>query len=260
MTSSADILIAIPTYNERENVEKLCAEIVGLGLDVHILFVDDNSPDGTGDLLDVLAQKHPGLNVLHRPQKNGIGSAHLTAITWAYRQGYDTLVTMDADFTHLPSDVGVLLQHRDGYDVVVGTRFRDSASLDGWSAWRKLLTKLGHVLTRVLLNMDYDATGALRVYNLRTIPVEMFLRVKSMGYSFFFESLYLLHTNNFRIKEVPIRLPARTVGHSKMTLREIVHSVKQLFVMFGIRLRGNLDKTVPGAADVLRAHSSSDRD
>ena len=222
-------LVFIPTYNERENVRALYEEIRALGLDLDIVFMDDNSPDGTGAVLDGLAASDPGMAVLHRSGKLGVGSAHAEGIAWAYARGYRTLITMDCDFTHPPAAIADLLQASAEADVVVGSRYLARRSLAGWNLLRKVLTLTGHLLTRVLLGMSYDATGAFRLYRLDRIPRQAFGMVSSKGYSFFFESLYILHFNRFRIREIPIVLPPRTYGHSKMSFREARHSVALLF-------------------------------
>lgn len=221
-------LIFVPTYNERENVGILCKAILQLGVDLDLLFVDDNSPDGTGKLIDQLALEHSNVTALHRSGKLGIGSAHYDGIQWAYSQGYSTLITMDCDFTHPPRYILELLKNAEGNHIVVGSRYLQKKSLSDWNLFRKSLTTFGHLLTRVLLRMPYDATGAFRLYRLDKIPRHSFDLVNSRGYSFFFESLYLFHFNGFRIKEIPIMLPARTYGHSKMDLGEIFKSVRLL--------------------------------
>jgi dolichol-phosphate mannosyltransferase len=225
-------LVFIPTYNERENVVALYAEIRALGRDLDVLFMDDNSPDGTGEVLDGLAANDPGIRVLHRSGKLGVGSAHAEGIAWAYAHGVQTLITMDCDFTHPPAAIVDLLRASTDADVVVGSRYLARRSLAGWNLMRKVLTLTGHLLTRVLLGMAYDATGAFRLYRLDRIPRQAFGMVSSKGYSFFFESLYILHFNRFRIREIPIALPPRTYGHSKMSLREVRHSVALLFSTF----------------------------
>jgi dolichol-phosphate mannosyltransferase len=222
-------LVFIPTYNERDNAPALYGEIRALGRDLDVLFMDDNSPDGTGEVLDDLAAHDPGLRVLHRTGKLGVGSAHADGIAWAYEHGYQTLITMDCDFTHPPAAIVELLREAAGADVVVGSRYLARRSLAGWNLMRRILTQTGHLLTRVLLGMTYDATGAFRLYRLDRIPRQAFGMVSSKGYSFFFESLYILHLNRFRIREIPIALPPRTYGHSKMSLREVRHSVALLF-------------------------------
>src|ERR1041385_9233074 len=221
-------LIFIPTYNERDNAPEMVRRLVALELNADLLFVDDNSPDGTGILLDQLAVANSRLHVIHRTGRQGVGSAHVAGINWAYENGYDTLVTMDCDFTHSPDDIPPMLRASEaGADLVVASRYLQPNSLPGWNLLRRLLTNIGHLLTRTFLGMSYDATGALRVYDLRKIPQAAFALVRAKGYAFFFESLFVLHCNNLRIVEVPIRLPARTYGHSKMSFREALRSARQ---------------------------------
>jgi dolichol-phosphate mannosyltransferase len=236
---SSKLLIFIPTYNEAENVESLCRELNELQLEADILFCDDNSPDGTGDIIDRLAGELPHVRSMHRPGKAGIGSAHRAGIHYAYEHGYETLITMDCDFTHQPSDVNRLLQvaHSSGQPVVIGSRYKGRDSLPGWNLMRRSLTHLGHLLTVNLLRLPHDATGALRVYQLTTVPREIFHRVRSNGYSFFFESLFVLHRNGFAIEEMPIALPARTYGHSKMSFQETFRSVARLLRLYWSSLR-----------------------
>jgi dolichol-phosphate mannosyltransferase len=222
-------LIFIPTYNERENAPEMVNRLCTLELDADLLFLDDNSPDGTGILLDELAAANLRLHIIHRSGRRGVGSAHAAGINWAYEQGYDTLLTMDCDFTHSPDDVPRMLETAaEGADVVVASRYLQPDSLPGWNLLRRLLTNIGHRLTHAFLGMTYDATGALRVYNLRKIPRAAFALVREKGYAFFFESLFVLHCNKLEIVEVPIRLPARTYGHSKMSFRDALRSARQV--------------------------------
>jgi dolichol-phosphate mannosyltransferase len=230
-------IIFIPTYNERGNVEPLCERIMRLHLDADVLFMDDSSPDGTGDVLDEMARSIPRLSVIHRPAKSGIGSAHVDGIALAYDRGYDRLVTLDADFTHSPETIPAFLRAADASDVVVGSRHLEADSLPGWTPIRKALTVLGHVLTRTMLGLKEDASGAFRVYNLETIPREVFDLVASRGYAFFFESLFVLNNSGFRIAEVPIKLPARTQGHSKMSYAEIGRSLWMLAALYAANRR-----------------------
>jgi dolichol-phosphate mannosyltransferase len=159
---------------------------------------------------------------MHRAGKLGIGSAHKDGIAWVYSHGYTHLVTMDCDFTHSPENIPDLLRCADDYDVVVGSRHLREDSLSGWNLWRKCITRAGHVLTIVLLKMPYDATGAFRLYRLDHIPRELFGSVTSNGYSFFIESLAILNLNGFRIREIPIALPPRTYGHSKLQFSDMI--------------------------------------
>ena len=226
-------LIFVPTYNENRNVERLCEELLALPLAADILFIDDGSPDGTGKTLDRLAREHRRVSVIHREGKLGIGSAHRAGIAYAYDKGYDLLITMDADFSHSPADLPRLLAaHTHDVDLVVTSRYLEPDSLPGWSLHRLFLTRFGHLLTRVLLRMPYDANGALRLYDLQRIPRELFELVTARAYGFFFESLFVLCRNGARIREIPIVLPARVYGNSKLTVRDAFRSGRLLVTLF----------------------------
>jgi len=221
-------LIFVPTYNESGNVERMATALLDLPLHADVLFIDDASPDGTGEIIDRIAKRTSRLSALHRNGKLGVGSAHIDGIRWAYDHGYEQLITLDCDFTHSPADVMRLVNSSEGYDVTCGSRYMEAASLPGWNILRRSLTGFGHMLTKHLLGIEVDATGALRVYDLRRIPREVFEMVGARGYGFFFESMFLLVRNGFTVKEVSIVLPARTYGTSKMTAREAVRSGTQL--------------------------------
>ena len=251
------VLVFIPTYNEHENVARIHKEIRALELDVDILFMDDSSTDGTGAILDRLVGGDARTKVIHRPGKLGIGSAHVDGITHAYQNGYDLLVTMDCDFTHSPADIPRLLEASEGADVTIGSRYMKRNSLPGWSFMRRCLTQFGHFLTKTFLHIGADASGAFRVYNLHNIPLRLFQSVNSRSYSFFFESLFLLANNGCTIKEIPIVLPARTYGHSKMSFREAAHSAIFLMKLWAEKLVNpgrfqvarKLDSTNPNLSD-----------
>jgi dolichol-phosphate mannosyltransferase len=225
---SSRILVFVPTYNERENVEKLCSQILALNLDLDVLFLDDNSPDGTGAVLDQLAERHARVKVIHRAGKFGIGSAHRHGIAWAYDHLYDILITMDGDFTHSPEYLPEFIKISRDADVVVGSRHLLKHSVKEWTVFRRLLTYSGHILTRNLLKIPYDASSAYRLYRLHNISRGILRLIPSSGYSFFFESLYVLHVNGFSIKEVPIVLPARACGQSKMGVPEALQGLLRL--------------------------------
>lgn len=227
------LLIFVPTYNERHNVERLCAELRALDLGADILFIDDNSPDGTGAVLDEIHRSHPEVTVLHRQGKLGIGTAHRAGIAYAYDHGYELLVTLDADFSHSPGDIPRLLAaHDEQTDLVVGSRYMQRGSLPGWSPHRRALTMLGHALTVRLLGVPYDASGALRLYDLRRIPRALFELSTAPAYAFFYESLFILHLHGCRVREIPIVLPARVYGSSKLTIREAVRSARFLLQLW----------------------------
>ena len=210
----------------------MARELAALDVAVDILFLDDNSPDGTGRVLDELAKETPRMSVIHRSGKQGIGSAHQMGIAHAYDQGYDILVTLDCDFTHDPKDIPRMLAALSGHDVVVGSRYMEQGSLPGWNLLRRCLTMFGHFLTNTLLGMPQDASGAFRGYDLRRVKRASFGLVVSKSYSFFFESLFVLVQNGGQIKEIPIVLPARTYGHSKLTFSEALRGGRFLLTLW----------------------------
>jgi len=252
----AKTLIFVPTYNESENAPRMCAEIHKLGLDADVLFVDDNSPDGTGKLLEALKPEYPRLTVHNRSGKLGIGSAHFEAIQWAYDQGYEVMVTLDCDFTHSPSDIPAMLAALGTSEVAVGSRWVNADSLPGWNIFRRCITYSGHFLTRFFLGLPHDASGAFRAYRLDKIRRDLFRLIKSRGYSFFFESLFILHKNSFSISDVGIVLPARTYGHSKMTTSAALRSARYIFELSFAYLRRPeqflLERTTPNMDAGLR--------
>jgi dolichol-phosphate mannosyltransferase len=198
--------VLIPTYNEIDNVVGLYENLRHLGLGLDILFIDDASPDGTGAVLDDLSGRDQGLHVIHRKNKAGIGSAHKDGIAWAYAKGYKILVTMDSDYAHSPGDIERFLELGVDHDLVVGTRFARANSMGDLSLTRRFLSSTAHFMTQYCLRMPYDSTNAFRLYRLDRIPEDLFKKVASDSYSFFFESLFIFHSNGVLIREVPISL------------------------------------------------------
>jgi len=229
-------LLAIPTYNEAQNIDRLLSSLLKIEATFDILIVDDSSPDGTSDVVRTFSAKNERIKLLQRPGKLGIGSAHREAIFWAYKNNYSEIATMDADLTHAPEDLARLFNCTENADVIITSRFILPGSLPGWNMWRLALTQIGHVATRFLLGMPYDSTGALRLYKIEKIPKRIFELAISNGYSFIFEILLLLHANSLKIVELPVVLPSRIIGSSKMNFREIRLSVELLFRYFIVRL------------------------
>ena len=249
-----EILLFTPTYNEAENIRSLIEELLNLGLRADLLVIDDNSPDGTGDIVAGMMQNYPNLKLWKRESKQGIGTAHLTALRYAKSEGYRLLVSLDADYSHKPEDIPRLLELKDTYDIVVGSRFQWESSLREWNRFRRFLTHLGHFLTRTLLRLPFDTTGGLRLYRLDRIPATLIDRFESRDYEFFFESLTLLHMAGLKIGELPIELPARTYGHSKMKVTHMVRGLLRLFrlawrlAMTRHRSRGKTERENPDPA------------
>lgn len=236
----------VPTYNEAENVEPLANRILATVPDCRLLFIDDNSPDGTGHILDRMALAEPRITVIHRTAKNGIGVAHLVGIDYAYDNNFAVLVTMDGDLTHVPEHIPLLLDQLRGNEVVAGSRFHPDGDLENWPLVRKALAHGGHVMTRLLLGFPHDANGAFRAYDLSAVPREVFRLARSTGYSFFFETMTLLTMNGARISEIPVVLPARASGRSKMRVADGLTSVKML-LMTAVRMRFRAQTCLVGA-------------
>ena len=233
-----EFLILIPTYNEISNVERILSQILVLNLPADILFTDDNSPDGTGNKLEQLSEKHQNILIRHRKKKLGIGSAHIDGINFAYDQGYRLLVTMDCDFSHSPREIKEFIRKAEQADIVIGSRFIMKGGLKEWNIIRKFLTHVGHIATQLLLRIPHDATGAFRLYRIDRISRNFIDKVNSKGYSFFFESLYVLNLNGYKILEIPIKLPARVYGNSKMRIIDVIHS---LFFLVKIYFRSEFN-------------------
>ncbi|MEP7321936.1 MAG: glycosyltransferase [Saprospiraceae bacterium] len=232
MICNGEVLIFIPTLNEVNNIEPLINQIIALGVSADFYIIDDNSTDGTLDIIKKLAAQYEAINYLIRPKKMGIGSAHKMGIQWAVDNNYKYLITMDCDFTHPPEYIPVLLDAKDNADIIIGSRYLKQGSLEGWSVFRKMLTYFGHFLTDRMLNMQYDASSAFRIYNMKLPMHSLCDKVVSESYSFFFESLFILHFNHFKIGEIPIRLPARAAGHSKMSWSDAVRSIRFLLELY----------------------------
>jgi dolichol-phosphate mannosyltransferase len=226
------LLVGIPTLNEAKNVEPMIIRLLKIPLPMDLIFVDDQSDDGTGEILDRLSLVHRGLTVLHRPRGGGIGSAHQEILRYAYEHDYETLVTMDCDFSHQPEDITRLLAVSESCPLVVGSRFLSTESLSDWNIKRKFLTHLGHWLTKNLLQLPMDATGAFRLYRLSMIPRDVWGHVTSSGYAFFFESLVALKRAGVVCREISIRLPKRVYGESKLNFPQALRSLGVLIRLY----------------------------
>ena len=232
-------LVIIPTYNEAENIELMLNRFNNLNEKFNLLFIDDNSPDGTGKILEKKSKENNNIHIIHRKRKYGIGSAHIEGLMWAYKNNYKFVITMDCDFTHSPEQIKFFLNEKNKADLIVGSRFIDKGGLKNWSIQRKFITYLGHFLTSILLNISYDATGAFRLYNISKIPKEVFLKINTDGYSFFFKSIFMINFNNFTIKEIPIVLSSRSAGNSKMKFSDALNGIIELFKIFIFKIINN---------------------
>jgi dolichol-phosphate mannosyltransferase len=215
----AEALVCIPTYNERENVASLLEEILHTA-PVDVLIIDDNSPDGTGRVADLIAEKEPQrVHVMHRSGKLGLGTAYLDAFRWGLARGYRYLLEMDADFSHQPRYLPELLRAADGADLVLGSRYIDGGGTDvQWGAARKLLSRFGSFYARAILKAPvHDFTGGFKLFRREVLEAIDLDAIDTTGYAFQIELTYLAYRKGFRIKEIPIVFYERASGRSKMS-------------------------------------------
>jgi dolichol-phosphate mannosyltransferase len=238
-----EALIIVPTYNERENIEALIAEIQALdaGVDIGILVVDDNSPDGTGKYVEELARTTRGVHVLHRPRKLGLGSAYIAGFKWALQRPEVRYVfEMDADFSHDPGAIKGFLAQIGGCDLVIGSRYLNGVTVINWPLSRLILSVGANIYTRVVTGMPLkDATGGFKCFRrevLESLPLD---KIKSDGYSFQIEVNFIVWKKGFRVKEIPIVFVDRTAGTSKMS-RRIVYEAA--FLVWKLRLDSLIGK------------------
>ena len=215
--------VVLPTYNEADNLPQMAAALWALPHpDLSILVVDDNSPDGTGHAADQLAAQNPGrLNVIHRPGKNGLGTAYIEGFIRAIGEGAQVIVQMDADFSHSPSYIPAMLEHLKNCDVVIGSRYVTGGKLDErWELGRYLLSWFANSLyTRLILNAKtHDTTAGFKAWRRETLLGIGLDRVKSNGYVFQVEMAYLTERLGYRALEIPIYFEDRRIGKSKMTV------------------------------------------
>lgn len=228
---SGKSLIGIPTLNEKLNIASLVLEIFSLYPDVSIYVVDDNSQDGSYLILKELKKHFKNFDFIIRPKKEGVGSAHLAAFEYAYNNSFEYLITLDADYTHQPKYIKAFMLEQEKYDLIVGSRFLSNKGVGDWVWYRKYMTLLGHALTKYILGIKQDASGAFRSYKLKTITKDWDQQIQNRGYGFFIESMYLFSHTELKIKEVPIVLPKRTYGESKMRLVDIIKTLKLIFLL-----------------------------
>ncbi len=217
------VTIVIPTYNEAENLPKLISALLDLSIpDLSFIVVDDDSPDGTGDIADSLADLHPGrVSVIHREGKLGLGTAYIQGFQTAIRAGADYIGQMDADFSHSPAKIVEMLATLEHCDVVLGSRYVKGGSLDEqWPLWRKALSMFGNVYARAILMLPIkDVTGGFRLWKRATLMGMPLERVRSNGYAFQIEMTYIAHRLGYEFREIPIYFAERGVGESKMSFQ-----------------------------------------
>lgn len=217
----SDSIVIIPTYNEKENIEKIIRKVRSLEGDFHVLVIDDGSPDGTAGIVKSLMGEYPdSLFILEREGKLGLGTAYLTGFKWALEHGYDLITEMDADFSHNPDDLPRLAEActAGGADVAIGSRYCKGVNVVNWPMGRLLMSYFASVYVRLVLGVKiYDTTAGFVCYRRRVLEAIDFDRVKMKGYGFQIEMKYTAYKLGFKIEEVSVIFVDRTAGVSKMS-------------------------------------------
>ncbi len=224
-------LIIIPTLNESKNIANLIYKIRSIHKNISILVVDDNSSDGTLKILYKLKKKLKNLKIICRKKVRGIGSAHLCGIKYAYKKKFKICITMDADGTHNPVNIKKMLKiiKYENFEIINTNRFLENNSIKDWPFVRKVITNFRYFLVKIILNTDYDSSGAFRCYNLQKIKKSHFLLPKNRSYFFLIESLFVFERLNYKIYEIPNKLKFRSANQSKMKIYHIIDSLWSLF-------------------------------
>jgi len=226
-------LIVIPTYNEKDNVEKMSNIILSTYDNVDILFVDDGSPDGTGQIIDKLVETNDKINVIHRQGKLGLGTAYIAGFKWALERDYEFIFEMDCDFSHDPKYIADFLEAIKDADLVLGSRYTVGVSVINWTLYRLLISKFATWYVRVITGMPAtDATGGFKCFRRKVLETINLDSITSNGYSFQIEMTYYAWILGFKIKEIPIIFFERAEGDSKMSkaiVREAIWIVWKLF-------------------------------
>jgi len=222
-------IIIIPTLNEKKNINILIKKISKINKKFDLLIIDDNSSDGTQEEIVKLNKKNKKIKYIFRDNKYGVGSAHKEGLSYAFKKNYKIAITMDSDGTHEPKYIPLLIKHLNKCSIVITNRFKYKNALKDWPYFRKLLTTTRYHLINVMLDISYDTSGAYRCYNLSKVRKKDLFAAKDNGYSFFWESTYILHKKKYLIKDIPVNLPSRKLGSSKMTMRDIIGALLYLF-------------------------------
>jgi dolichol-phosphate mannosyltransferase len=219
-------LVVVPTYNEAVNLPLIIPQILAQDPRLDVLIVDDNSPDGTGQVADRMAAADTRVQVLHRPGKGGLGKAYLAGFRWALERDYELVFEMDADFSHDPKFLGDFLRAAEGADLVIGSRYKTGVNVINWPISRLLLSLGANQYARWITGMDVvDSTGGFKCFHRRVLEAIDFDRVRSNGYAFQIEMSFRAWKKGFRLVEIPIVFTDRVEGQSKMNKRIVREAI-----------------------------------
>ncbi len=240
-------LVIIPTYNEEENIERILARVLDVDERIDVLVVDDNSPDGTGQIVEKLAATNSRISVLHREKKLGLGSAYVKGFKHALDCQYDCVFEMDADFSHDPDDLARFLEKIEDYDLVVGSRYVSGVSVINWPMSRLILSYFANVYAKVVTGVPIcDLTGGFKCFRRRVLEAIDLAKVASDGYAFQIEMNFKAYRRGFRIKEIPIVFVERRSGVSKMSRRIVWEA---FFLVWRLKLGSILSRILGKEAE-----------
>lgn len=223
-------LVCLPTYDEKDNVVPMTAAILAATPDVDVLIIDDNSPDGTGQLADGIAAREPRVKVLHRAGKEGLGKAYLAGFDWALGHGYELILEMDADFSHDPKYLPGMLEAARGADLVLGSRNIPGGGTVNWGVGRKIISRGGSLYARTILGIPVrDLTGGFKCFHRKVLESIDLATVECSGYAFQIELTFRALRRGFRVVEFPIVFVDRRVGQSKMSKRIVLEALRKVW-------------------------------
>ncbi|HDN59158.1 MAG TPA: polyprenol monophosphomannose synthase [Candidatus Marinimicrobia bacterium] len=238
----AESLVIVPTYNEKDNIQTVVERVNALGVDIDILVVDDNSPDGTAEIVKELQTKYENLHLMERVGKLGLGSAYVAGFRWALKRDYEYILEMDADLSHNPFDIPRLINRaKEGYDVVIGSRYCNGVNVIHWPIKRLILSYGANKYTRMVTGLPIkDCTSGFKCYRRKVLESIDLERIKSSGYSFQIEMKFRAWKKGFSLVEVPIIFEERSEGRSKMTKAIIYEAVFMVWKLKILSLLGLL--------------------
>jgi dolichol-phosphate mannosyltransferase len=223
-------LVCLPTYDERDNVAPMVEAILAVDPKVEVLVIDDNSPDGTGEIADGIAARETRVHVLHRAGKEGLGKAYLAGFAWALERGYGLVLEMDADFSHDPKYLPAMLAASRSADLVLGSRYVPGGGTVNWGLGRKILSRGGSFYARMVLGIGVrDLTGGFKCFRREVLESIDLPTVECSGYAFQIELTYRALRKGFRVAEIPIVFVDRRVGQSKMSRRIVLEGIRKVW-------------------------------
>lgn len=241
MSDSKRALIIFPTYNEKENIEAIATAVLAVDESINVLIVDDNSPDGTGQIADRLAAGNEKVSVLHRSEKAGLGTAYIHGFKWALERKYDYIFEMDADFSHSPEYITDFLEAIKDNDLVLGSRYICGVNVVNWPMSRLLLSYFANVYTRLVTGLPVrDATGGFKCFRREVLESIDLDKVKSNGYTFQIEMTMRAKVRGFRIREIPIVFTDRQHGASKMSKKIVREAIWMVWLLRLMAITGKL--------------------